>query len=202
MGFLKWDGQMRRFICIAAFLAVISASESPVEAAQWSEAGGRTSIPYGHLDYCKRNPIDCKSHKIDKPVQLTNARLALLHDVTRSVNRRIKPVSDQKNYGLRDYWAIPENGKGDCEDYVLMKRKLLIGRGFSSSQLLITLVQGHEPHVVLTVRTNQGDLILDNMNDDVRPVEKTPYRYIKMQSPAHSGQWETITGRAMSVARK
>lgn len=194
-------GKMRPFICIAAFLAVICAAGSSVEAAQWSEAGGLTSIPYGHLDYCKRNPRDCKPHKADRPIQLTNARLALLHDVTKSVNRRIKAVSDQKNYGLRDHWVIPENGKGDCEDYVLMKRKLLLARGFSASQLLITLVQGHEPHVVLTVRTNQGDLILDNMNDDVRPVEKTRYRYIKMQSPAHSGQWLAITGRAMSIAR-
>lgn len=192
---------MRPFICIAAFLAAIYVSGSPVEAAQWSEAGGRTSIPYGHLDYCKRHPQDCKPHRVDKPAQLTNARKALLLDVTKSVNRRIKAVSDQKNYGLRDYWAIPANGKGDCEDYVLMKRNLLLARGFSASQLLITLVQGHEPHVVLTVRTNEGDLILDNMNDDVRPVEKTPYRYIKMQSPAHSGQWVAITGRAMSIAR-
>lgn len=79
------------------------------------------------------------------------------------MNAAVKPVSDQDNYGKRDYWTLPRNGKGDCEDYVLLKRAKLMSRGISPSQLLITMVQGSEPHIVLTVRTDHGDYILDNM---------------------------------------
>lgn len=62
------------------------------------------------------------------------------------------------------------------------------------------MVQGSEPHVILTARTDHGDFILDNLRDEVPPVEKTSYRYIKMQSPANSGQWVSIAGRSVAVA--
>ncbi|ACD74403.1 hypothetical protein B3286c2_0554 [Brucella vulpis] len=81
-----------------------------------------------------------------------------------------------------------------------MKRAQLMARGISPSQLLITMVQGSEAHVVLAVRTDRGDYILDNLRDEVLPVEKTSYRYIKMQSPANAGQWVSIAGRSVAVA--
>ncbi len=192
-----------RFItsAVAATMAFFGAAGTlPAKAAQWSEAGGLTSIPYGHKEYCDRNPRNCGTHRVLPPMKLTSQRMKLLQSVSTSVNRRIKPVSDQDNYGKRDYWTIPVNGKGDCEDYVLMKRAQLMARGISPSQLLITMVQGSEPHVVLTVRTDHGDYILDNLRDEVLPVEKTSYRYIKMQSPANSGQWVSIVGRSVAVA--
>lgn len=182
------------------FIALFGAAVAPAKAGQWSEAGGFTSIPYGHLDYCKRNPRDCGSHRALAPMKLTPDRMKLMQSVNASVNAAIKPVSDQDNYGKRDYWTIPRNGKGDCEDYVLMKRAKLMARGISPSQLLITMVQGSEAHIVLTVRTDRGDYILDNMQAEVLPVEKTSYRYIKMQSPSHSGQWVSIAGRSVNVA--
>lgn len=185
----------------AGFVTIFASMTVPVHAAQWSEVGGLTSIPYGHKDYCERSPRDCRSHAVLAPLKLTPQRLSLLQSVNSSVNARIKAVSDQENYGKRDYWTIPINGKGDCEDYVLMKRAKLMARGIAPSQLLITMVQGSEAHVVLTVRTDHGDYILDNMSRDVLPVEKTSYRYIKMQSPSHSGQWVSIAGRAIAVAR-
>ncbi|MBC2886212.1 transglutaminase-like cysteine peptidase [Ochrobactrum sp. CM-21-5] len=181
-------------------MVLFGAVTVPAKAAQWSEAGGLTSIPYGHKDYCERNPRDCRTHRALAPMKLTPQRMKLLQTVNRSANHRIRPVSDQDNYGKRDHWTMPTNGKGDCEDYVLMKRAQLIARGIGPSQLLITMVQGSEAHVVLTVRTDHGDYILDNLRDDVLPVEKTSYRYIKMQSPTNSGQWVSIAGRSVTVA--
>lgn len=181
-------------------MVLFGAAAIPAKAAQWSEAGGLTSIPYGHKDYCDRNKRDCGAHRVLPPMKLTPQRMKLLQSVSSSVNHRIKPVSDQKNYGKRDYWTLPVNGKGDCEDYVLMKRAQLMARGISPSLLLITMVQGSEPHVILTARTDHGDYILDNLRDEVLPVEKTSYRYIKMQSPANSGQWVSIAGRSVAVA--
>ncbi|NKB79238.1 transglutaminase-like cysteine peptidase [Brucella daejeonensis] len=181
-------------------MVFFGAATIPAKAAQWSEAGGLTSIPYGHKNYCGRNPRDCGAHRVLPPMKLTPKRMKLLQSVSSSVNRRVRPVSDRDNYDKRDYWAIPANGRGDCEDYVLMKRARLMARGIGPSQLLITMVQGSEPHVVLTVRTDHGDYILDNLRDEVLPVGKTPYRYIKMQSPANSGQWVSIAGRSVAVA--
>lgn len=192
---------MRSMITAAlGFIALSGSAIVPAYAAQWSEAGGITSIPYGHLDYCKRTPRDCGSHRALAPMKLTPDRMKLLQSVNASVNAAIKPVSDQDNYGKRDYWTIPKNGKGDCEDYVLSKRAKLMARGISPSQLLITMVQGSEAHIVLTVRTDRGDYILDNMRGDVLPVEKTSYRYVKMQSSSNSGQWVSIAGRSVAVA--
>lgn len=192
---------MRSLISATAVVMALSgATLVSAKAAQWSEAGGITSIPYGHLDYCKRNPRDCGAHRALAPMKLTAERMKLLQSVNASVNASIKPVSDQDNYGKRDYWTIPKNGKGDCEDYVLLKRAKLMARGISPSQLLITMVQGSEAHIVLTARTDHGDFILDNMRKDVLPVEKTSYRYVKMQSPGNSGQWVSIAGRGMTVA--
>lgn len=184
----------------AGFVTIFASMTVPVHAAQWNEVGGVTSIPYGHKAYCERSPRDCRSHAVLAPLKLTPQRMSLLQSVNSSVNAHIKAVSDQDNYGKRDYWTIPTNGKGDCEDYVLMKRAKLMARGIAPSQLLITMVQGSEAHVVLTVRTDHGDYILDNMSRYVLPVEKTSYRYIKMQSPSHSGQWVSIAGRSVAVA--
>jgi len=189
-----------RLVVSAAAAIIFGVSLVPAKAGQWSEAGGLTSIPYGHLDYCKRSPRDCGSHRVLAPMKLTPERMKLLQSVNASVNAAIKPVSDQDNYGKRDYWTIPKNGKGDCEDYVLMKRAKLMARGISPSQLLITMVQGSEAHIVLTARTDQGDYILDNMRKEVLPVEKTSYHYIKMQSPSNAGQWVSIVGRSVTVA--
>lgn len=192
---------MRSLISAAAgIMALSGATLVPAKAAQWSEAGGITSIPYGHLDYCKRTPRDCGAHRALSPMKLTPERMQMLQKVNASVNAAVKPVSDQDNYGKRDYWTLPRNGKGDCEDYVLLKRAKLMSRGISPSQLLITMVQGSEPHIVLTVRTDHGDYILDNMRGEVLPAEQTSYRYIKMQSPGNSGQWVSIAGRSVAVA--
>ncbi|MBV2144161.1 transglutaminase-like cysteine peptidase [Falsochrobactrum sp. TDYN1] len=189
-----------RLLVFVGMTALLGIVHVPAKAAQWSEAGGLTSIPYGHLDYCKRNPRDCRAQRVLPPMKLTQARMKLLQGVNASINRRIRPVSDRDNYRKRDHWDIPANGKGDCEDYVLMKRAQLMAHGMAASQLLITMVQGHEPHVVLTVRTDHGDLILDNLRGEVLPVEKTSYRYIKMQSPGHAGQWVSVIGRSVAVA--
>lgn len=131
-----------------------------------------TSIPYDNKEYCDRNKrLRCASRiAADEDDPAAREAAAIGQQLRQSPHQ--KPVSDQDNYGKRDYWTIPV--KGDCEDYVPMKRAQLMARGISPSQLLITMVQGSEPHVVLTARTDHGDYIpTDNLRDEVLPVEKT-----------------------------
>ena len=80
---------------------------------------------------------------------------------------------------------------------MLLKRRALIDKGFAPGNLLITVVRkpDGEGHAVLTVRTDRGDFILDNLNEDVLNWEATEYRYLKRQSSQHSGRWVTIESR-------
>lgn len=89
---------------------------------------------------------------------------------------------------------MPVSGKGDCEDYVLLKQRELMARGWPQSALLITVVrdENNEGHAVLTVRTDLGDLILDNKNSKILAWNQTPYTYIKWQSAMDPRLWESL----------
>jgi predicted transglutaminase-like cysteine proteinase len=114
--------------------------------------------------------------------------------VNQWVNANITPMSDMEHWGVIDQWDYPTDGKGDCEDYALMKRKLLIEEGLPRQALLMTVVKdlNNEGHAVLTLKTNRGDFVLDNMRDDVRPWTQTGYRFVKRQSQTNENVWVSI----------
>jgi predicted transglutaminase-like cysteine proteinase len=105
-------------------------------------------------------------------------------------------MSDFNIYGKEEVWIYPDAGVGDCEDYVLEKRKMLFESGIAISNLLITVVRkpDGEGHAVLTVRTDNGDFVLDNLTDKVRLWSETGYRYMKRQASNHTGHWVSIRG--------
>ena len=155
---------------------------------------GRTSQPIGHYNYCLENPNDCKFNGVNPfAPQLTQERWKQLLEVNYQANSNVEPVTDLEQYQKIEYWTLP--GKfGDCEDYVLLKRKLLADRGWPISSLLVTVVKqpSGEGHAVLTVRTAKTDYILDNLNSKILPWNKTEYLYLKRQSTLHSGRWTDI----------
>jgi len=71
---------------------------------------------------------------------------------------------------------------------------MLIQSGVPISDLLITVVlqDDGEGHAVLTVRTDQGDFILDSANRQVRRWDQTTYRYVKRQASDYTGHWVSI----------
>ena len=115
---------------------------------------------------------------------MTGASWRRLVSVNIAVNASVRPMNDFDIYGKDEVWAYP-HGAGDCEDYVLEKRRILMGKGMSPANLLITVVRkpDGEGHAVLTVRTNKGDFILDNLTDSVRQWDKTGYRL--PEAPGH-----------------
>ena len=98
------------------------------------------------------------------------------------------------HWGVVDRWDLPLDGYGDCEDYVLMKRRLLIAEGLPLQALLVTIVKDEngEGHAVLTVITDRGDFVLDNMHNSVKPWNALPYRYVKRQSQFDPDIWMQI----------
>ncbi|MDX7950875.1 transglutaminase-like cysteine peptidase [Lichenihabitans sp. Uapishka_5] len=156
---------------------------------------GITSVPYGWVDFCNRYAGECDGPTL-VPVTIppTAATLRDLDQVNRSVNSSVTSVTDMEHWGVVDRWDYPLDGKGDCEDYVLMKRKVLMDRGLPRQALLVTVVKDHagEGHAVLTVKTGKGDLVLDNMTDKVMRWDETGYRFIKRQSGEDQNRWVSI----------
>ena len=104
-------------------------------------------------------------------------------------------------YGVEELWTYPQSA-ADCEDYVLIKRKKLIEAGISPSNLLITVVvqPSGQGHAVLTLRTDRGDFVLDNMRNKILLWSETEYRYLKRQSSTDAGKWIKLQdGRADAV---
>jgi predicted transglutaminase-like cysteine proteinase len=93
-----------------------------------------------------------------------------------------------------NWWTYPDDGKGNCNDYVLIKRKLLIEAGWPKAALLMTVVVDHhgDGHLILMVRTHRGDLILDNMRQEILPWDRTAYRFVKRQSAFDPNAWVSI----------
>jgi predicted transglutaminase-like cysteine proteinase len=155
---------------------------------------GTALPPVGYVDFCRRSPNDCRrSGRGSNRVTMTDERWKLLRQVNAYVNAKIAPVSDQELYGQAEYWAYPTDA-GDCEDFLLLKKRFLEGLGFASGALLITVVldEKGEGHAILTVATNQGDYVLDNRRDTILRWSDTRYRFLKRQSAEDPNRWVAL----------
>jgi predicted transglutaminase-like cysteine proteinase len=176
--------------------AAASASAAPGPAGgSYATVGGPTSVPYGWADFCRRYAGECDGGPLAPlDVNLTPQAMKEIERVDKWVNAHVKPVSDMEHWGVIDQWDYPTDGKGDCEDYALFKRKILMGEGFPRQALLMTVVKDEhdEGHAILTVKTNAGDFVLDNLNDEVKPWNRTGYRFVKRQSQTDQNVWLQI----------
>jgi predicted transglutaminase-like cysteine proteinase len=162
---------------------------------QYATTYGKALPPVGFVNFCARNPRECRPEN-GKALKLAMSpeRWNLIYQVNTYVNGKIAPVSDQDLYGEPEYWAIPTDA-GDCEDYLLLKKRYLEGLNFPASALLITVVldEKNEGHAVLTVTTDEGDFVLDNRRNEVRRWSDLDYTYLKRQSPRDPRAWMALT---------
>ncbi len=181
-------------IAAVAVAGSIMPATSATTAPAFMQVGSVTSQPIGHYQYCQLNAADCnfKSASTTAP-QVTDYGWNLVRSVNLDVNRTIVPMTDQELYGRDEVWTIPAFA-GDCEDFVLLKRKILMEKGFPENALLITVVRkpDGEGHAVLTLRTSRGDYVLDNLDNEIKLWTDTPYTYLKRQATFNSGRWVTI----------
>ncbi|MBA8836986.1 putative transglutaminase-like cysteine proteinase [Ochrobactrum sp. RH2CCR150] len=180
----------------AAFAASVLMTGFGAEAASgdFMQTGKVTSQPIGHYEFCKREAQECNiASRNTSPFQLGHANWQQIVEVNLSVNERIKPMTDMEIYGVEEYWAYPTT-VGDCEDYVLLKQRELQKAGVPITDLLITVVRkpDGEGHAVLTVRTDRGDFVLDNLTDEVLRWNETDYTYLKRQATNNTGRWVSI----------
>lgn len=146
-------------------------------------AGGHA--PLGYQLMCLKTPQECKGGGKAK-ITVTTDVMATLKRVNSHFNRTIKPRNDAAG---ADVWSTSASS-GDCEDYVLAKRKALIKAGIPASALRIayTKTRKGEGHAILVVKANGKDLVLDNLSATVKPLSQTGYRILSM-SGANPLNW-------------
>lgn len=192
----------KQVLAAAALSFAFIISSSPVLAGPIAPAHIRPAFavvgeaarpPIGWIEFCSEFPGDCVNDSVTDPrdATLSPKLWSQLVAINKQVNRFIKPMTDLEHYGVVEKWTYPIDGYGDCEDYVLMKRRMLIEAGFPREALLITVVrdQKGDGHAVLTVKTNKGELILDNQVEDIVSWLDSPYRFVKRQSQANPSVW-------------
>jgi predicted transglutaminase-like cysteine proteinase len=161
--------------------------------------GGARPVP-AWFDFCNRHPAECAVDTSEADhITLTPEIWATIVRINRAVNAEIRPVTDQDQWGVVDSWDFPDTGYGDCEDYQLLKRRRLVDAGLPRRALRMTVVldELNEGHAVLKIRTDRGDLVLDNKRNAVLPWNKTGYVYIKREGH-ESMTWVSLGGAVAS----
>jgi predicted transglutaminase-like cysteine proteinase len=202
-------------LLVAAFQATPAVAKETASLGQGQAAGlftvayGETLPPVGYVNFCAANKGECESYNVGE--KMATSRIAMspdrwntLYQINTYVNEKIKPLSDQDQYGELERWVYPTNA-GDCEDFVLMKKRALEKLGVPAKSLQITVVldERSEGHAVLTVATEEGDYILDNRSNDILLWNDTQYTFLKRQSDESPRKWVALLKKpdtASSVA--
>ena len=150
---------------------------------------GPTLSPFQHVRFCQRYPSDCRpGSQVNTLVELDGKTAGLLYRINRKINAAIIPA--RKDI-LRDAaWAIAPSS-GDCNDYAVTKQHELLQYKLPANALRLSEVKtvGGEGHLVLVVATTKGELVLDNLSDQIRPWKETDYRWLKIQSKTDPHYW-------------
>jgi len=198
---------MRAFYLLA--LAVVGLCPTPVVYTQvqdmplYVSVAGPTKSPIGWVEFCVRYTPECDTQpSTPRDVTLTEKAQHELTVVNDWVNKSIQQVTDMEHWGVDEQWDYPSDGKGDCEDFALLKRKMLIRAGWPREALLMTVVrdENDDGHAVLTVKTTQGELILDSKRPEIVLWYQTGYRFVKRQSQADQNVWVSLSGNAQTIA--
>lgn len=135
-------------------------------------------VPAGFKYMCQDHPQECRGGGAAS-VPLTDDLMAVLETVNTQVNRRIEP----RAFEPIDIWSVDAR-QGDCEEYVIAKRRALINQGVPASALsYVYALRNGGGHAVLAVHTDEATLVLDNMTGKIRPLHRTGYRIVSMSGP-------------------
>jgi predicted transglutaminase-like cysteine proteinase len=171
--------------------AAVAANERPL----FVSLGPTSRPPIGWVEFCNEHARECATIASEpRDVVLTSKVWKDLVRVNRWVNEQIKPVTDMDHWGVVERWSYPDDGQGDCEDYVLLKRRMLMQAGWPREALLITVVRDKkgDGHAVLTAKTDKGEFILDNQNESVVLWSESGYHFVKRQSQVDPNAWVAL----------
>jgi len=173
----------------------LAANSGPLAPSGAPQAGRDAQAPSGFLAFCDRNPGECRAPRGQAgKIAFTPELWATLEKVNIAVNNAVRPLDDSEHYGITEFWTVPVDGEGDCEDYVLAKRKMLTLLGLAAPALRITVAFNKRMvrHAVLTVVTDRGDYVLDNLQDGILPPDQVGYVWVARQDSASRTGWVAL----------
>jgi len=205
------DNRLAKFAAIAAF-AILQFLGHSVLFGEAAHAMAPPLLPAGEVlpvagdqaqptlawaRFCERLASECAVNLAEPAaIALNRAAWDMVVAVNERVNAAIRPVTDRDHWGVEDRWDYPDDGSGDCEDYQILKRKLLVEAGFPRRALRMTVVIDEEGggHAVLIARTDRGDFVLDNKKNAVLPWNRTGYIFVKREG-TEGRAWVSLGGR-------
>lgn len=179
--------------CVAASANALHFNPTQPALVRNMQTFGTTTMPVGYYEYCRRYADLCARTSEGISVQLTKPRWREIVSVNAEVNAAVAPLTDMEIYGVEERWEYPTT-VGDCEDYALSKRKRLNEMGYPLEALLMTVARDSKGggHAVLTVVTDLGDFILDNIEQKVLLWRDTEIYYLKRQSQRDLNRWVSL----------
>ena len=192
-----------RGILVGWSLALAGVSQGAASELLFVTTGEATRPPVGWVEFCAERPLECKAApSAPRDVVLSNKAWADLVRINRWVNENVTPMTDLEHWGVVEKWSYPDDGYGDCEDYVLLKRRMLMESGWPREALLVTVVRekNGNGHAVLTVKTDKGEFILDNQEERILLWSETSYRYVKRQSQSDPNRWVALGDPRPTIA--
>jgi len=182
---------------VAALAAALTAPSATAgsERPLFIAVGANVRAPIGWVEFCSEYAPECETKPLEpRDVVLTTKARKEMARINHSVNDAIKPITDLEHWGVVERWNYPDDGYGDCEDYVLLKRRMLMQAGWPRQALLVTVVRDKrgDGHAVLTAKTDRGEYILDNQNEEILLWTETGYRFVKRQSQRDPNVWVSL----------
>ena len=168
---------MMRAATLAAALCLAMSSTFAAAGSLDSRRATSADAPLAYLLFCLEHNTQCATGKVGR-VQHSNKLRQTLERVNRSVNSSIRFKADR-----RESWSSNVS-RGDCEDFALTKRKMLVRAGVPAGALRLATVRTRrgEGHAVLVVMTSAGELVLDNARTTIVDRRQTNYRWLSMAS--------------------
>lgn len=160
--------------------------------------------PAGYVEFCARKPRECGTSSLrQEMINMDARRWSEVSAINVNINQQVTSGVDLELFGKEEHWTIAEKA-GDCEDYVLLKKKQLEALGYPSSALLITVVmdENNEGHAVLTIAADTGDYVLDNRREEILPFASTGYQFIKRQSQLDPQRWVSLAAMPLPASGK
>jgi predicted transglutaminase-like cysteine proteinase len=170
---------------------------SPTARPYFTAVVEKAEPPSGWAEFCTRYTSECDvKPNTPRNIVISSETWETIFGVNKWVNEHIIPMTDIEHWGRLNVWSYAEDGRGDCKDYVLVKRRKLIELGLPREALLIAIVwtQQNHGHAVLIARTDRGDHVLDNLSPNVVLWFDTGYEFVKRQSQSDPNAWVYIDG--------
>lgn len=187
--------------------ASLSRAEYPELSAKWRAVQRAMSDDEARLAACRAEPWMCADDELRLEAIAAAGRnrdgRARIGEINRAVNLAIRPVSDERRFGVADRWSGPLEtvvaGEGDCEDYAILKLLALREAGIARDDLKLVIVHDrttHSGHAVAAARLDGRWLLLDNRFLALVDIEQTHYRVLAQLGPDADGPHYAAVGAA------